>query len=401
MNAMRKISFFIVLIFLTVTCDNSKPATQIKNENDISVVSEEVSKKLKQSINEYQGMTENPRNIDENGEVNFVPSRDWCSGFYPGVLWYAWELFGDSIYLEQAHNHTIILEKEKINGKTHDMGFKMYCSYGNGYRLTNDSAYRAILIESAYTLTTRFNEKIGCLRSWDHNTDKWDFPVIIDNMMNLELLFWAFKETGDSLFYKISVSHADKTIENHFRADNSSFHVVDYDPETGRVVKKNTHQGYSDESAWARGQAWGLYGYTMMYRETKDEKYLNQALKINDFLFIDKNMPEDLVPYWDFDAPGIPDEPRDASAAAIIASALYELGNYVEPDKKEMFFENADNIVYSLASDTYFCSEAETHSFLLDHSTGSKPGNSEVDTPIIYADYYFIEALIRKIDIDH
>lgn len=400
MKVLYKVSIAIGLIFFTIACNNSETAPQSENEIDIAIVSDAVSKRLQKAISEYQNMKQNPRNISEVGSVDFVPSRDWCSGFYPGVLWYAWELYGDSLYLKAAQEHTSILEKEKSNGTTHDMGFKMYCSYGNGYRLTKDETYHDILIESAYTLTTRFDEKTGCIRSWDHNTDKWQYPVIIDNMMNLELLMWAFHETNDSLFLNISLSHADKTLENHFRADYSSFHVVDYDPETGEVVQKNTHQGYSDESAWARGQAWGLYGYTMMYRETGNEKYLEQALKIYDFLFSNPNMPEDMVPYWDFDAPDIPDEPRDASASAIIASALYELGGYSNSTKQLEIFAYADKILASLSSEKYLYPESSEHSFLLDHSTGNMNKSSEVDTPIIYADYYFIEALLRKMKLE-
>lgn len=398
---MKIFSYLLLIVFVVFTpACNSKPKKELSKDIDYNIAIEAVSKRLQKTLIEYDGMQQNPRNLEEDGSVNFVPSTDWCSGFYPGVLWYAWEMYGDSVYLLAAKEPTEILEKEKNNATTHDMGFKMYCSYGNGYRLTKDETYHDILVESAYTLTTRFNEEIGCLRSWDHNADKWIFPVIIDNMMNLELLMWAFHETNDSLFLNISVSHADKTMENHFRADYSSYHVIDYDPETGEVVKKNTHQGYSDESAWARGQAWGLYGYTMMFRETGDEKYLDQALNIYDFLFANANMPEDLVPYWDFNDPDIPDVPRDASAAAVIASALYELGEFTETNKQTEIFRNADKILMSLSSEEYFCSDSSEHSFLLGHSTGNMNKNSEVDTPIIYADYYFMEALHRKKNID-
>jgi hypothetical protein len=273
------------------------------------------------------------------------------------------------------------------------MGFKMYCSYGTGYRVTSDPAYKEVLIQSAKTLSTRFNPVVGCIRSWDHHKEQWGFPVIIDNMMNLELLFAATRFSGDSSFYKIAVSHANTTMANHFRSDYSSYHVVDYDTATGKVVKKNTHQGYADESAWSRGQAWGLYGYTMCYRETGDPVYLQQAEHIAAFILHHPNLPKDKVPYWDFNAPDIPNEPRDASAAAVMASALYELSRY-SSHKKE-YLTVANTILQSLTAN-YRSAIGGNKGFLLLHSTGSKPSNSEVDVPLNYADYYYLEALLRS-----
>ena len=341
------------------------------------------------------GPLTNPRTIEPDGKLRLVPSRDWTSGFYPGELWYMYEYTGNEEWANQARHYTEHLEREKFNGGTHDMGFKMYCSFGNGLRLTGDANYRDILLQSARTLITRYKEKVGCLRSWDHSTDKWGCPVIIDNMMNLELLFWAFRESGDSIFYNIAVNHARTTIRNHYRPDYSSYHVVDYDTITGEVLHRHTHQGLAHESAWSRGQAWGLYGYTMCYRDTKLPEFLEQARHIENFLFTHRNMPEDLVPYWDFDAPNIPDEPRDASAAAVMASALYELSGYI-PEKSADYIAKADKILESLSSPAYRSPLNENRGFLLLHSTGSKPGNSEVDVPLVYADYYFLEALLRK-----
>ena len=341
------------------------------------------------------GTLTSPRTIEPDGKLRLVASRDWTSGFYPGELWYMYEYTGKEEWANQARHYTEPLEREKFNGGTHDMGFKMYCSFGNGLRLTGDANYRDILLQSARTLITRYREKVGCLRSWDHNADKWQCPVIIDNMMNLELLFWAFRESGDSIFYNIAVNHARTTIRNHFRPDYSSYHVVDYDTITGEVLHRHTHQGLAHESAWARGQAWGLYGFTMCYRATGLPEFLEQARHIENFLFTHRNMPEDLVPYWDFDAPDIPDEPRDASAAAVMASALYELSGYI-PEKSADYIAKADQILESLSSPAYRSPLNENHGFLLLHSTGSKPGNSEVDVPLAYADYYFLEALMRK-----
>ena len=334
----------------------------------------------------------NPRNIDPNGFLRMVASHDWTSGFFPGELWYMYEYTKDDFWKEKARKQTELLEQEKWNGSTHDMGFKMYCSYGNGYRLTQDSGYKDILLQSAYTLIRRYNPKVGCIRSWDHSRDKWQCPVIIDNMMNLELLYWAFKETGDSVYYNIANTHARTTIKNHFRDNYSSYHVIDYDTITGDVLHKHTHQGYNHESAWSRGQAWGLYGYTMCYRETKLPEFLSQAENIANYIFTNPTMPEDMVAYWDFDAPGIPNEPRDASAAAVMACAMYELSMY-NPEKAALYKKWADTIVESL-SKNYRAQLEGDRGFLLLHSTGAR--NFERDVPLVYADYYFLEALLKK-----
>jgi len=333
-----------------------------------------------------------PRTLDK-GELKMVASKDWTSGFFPGQLWFLYEYTGKPVWRQQAESFTANIEKEKTNAGSHDMGFKVYCSFGTGYRLTKNTRYRDIIIDAAKTLSLRFNPVIGCIRSWDHHKERWGFPVIIDNMMNLELLFAATQLSGDSSFYKIAVSHANTTMKNHFRADYSSYHVVDYDTVSGRVVKKETYQGYADESAWARGQVWGLYGYTMCYRFTKNKKYLEQAEKIAAFILNHRNLPADLVPYWDFNAPNIPNEERDASAAAVLASGLYELSTYSKNGK--LYKEKGDRIVASLTN-SYRSPVGENKGFILLHSTGSKPAKSEVDVPLNYADYYYLEALLRS-----
>ena len=346
--------------------------------------------------NNKNGVLVSPRTI-ENGKLRLVASKDWTSGFFPGNLWYLYELTKDEDRKVQAEKFTALIEKEKMNGTTHDMGFKIYCSFGNGYRLTGNQHYKDVIIQSAKTLITRFNPKVGALRSWDHNSDKWDFPVIIDNMLNLELLFEATRLTGDSTYHDIAVKHANTTMKNHFRPDYSTWHVISYNPETGAVEKRNTHQGYSDDSAWARGQAWGIYGYTMCYRYTKNPAYLAQAENIARFIFSNKNMPKDLIPYWDFDAPKIPNEPRDVSAAAVISSALYELSTY---SKKEDYLKLAKKITATIAS-KYKSADGANKGFILDHSTGHYPKNSEIDVPINYADYYFLEGLVREERLKH
>ncbi|TDH20079.1 glucuronyl hydrolase [Segetibacter sp. 3557_3] len=332
-----------------------------------------------------------PRTLD-SGMLKLVASRDWTSGFFPGQLWFLYEYTRDKKWKTAAEQFTSDIEREKTNGGTHDMGFKVYCSFGTGYRLTRNPHYKDVIIEAAKTLSTRFNAKAGVIKSWDNRT-RWKYPVIIDNMMNLELLFAATKLTGDKTFYNIAVSHANTTIKNHFRKDLSSYHVVDYDTTDGSILQKTTHQGYSDESAWSRGQSWGLYGYTMCYRETKNKNFLSQAEKIAGYMLNHPNLPVDKVPYYDFDAPGIPNEPRDASAAAVMASALYELSTFSSNGAK--YKAAADKILESLTNQ-YRSKVGENKGFLLLHSTGSAPSKSEVDVPLSYADYYYLEALLRS-----
>ncbi|MDR1344343.1 MAG: glycoside hydrolase family 88 protein [Tannerellaceae bacterium] len=323
-------------------------------------------------------------------------SKWWCSGFFPGLLWYLYENDSRQELLDYAVEYTARIAGEQYNTHTHDLGFMLYCSFGNAFRLTDDTACLQVLLTGAASLATRYNPTIGLIRSWDHtNGGQWQYPVIIDNMMNLELLFMAARESGDKSYYDISVSHADKTMEQHFRQDYSSYHVVSYDTITGLPHVKQTHQGYADESAWARGQAWGLYGYTVAYRETKDVRYLEQAKHIAAFLLSHPNMPEDYIPYWDFNAPGIPDEPRDASAAAIICSALIELSDYVDETLASQYLKVAEKQIRTLASPEYTALPGENGNFILMHSVGHLPGNSEVDVPLTYADYYYVESLMR------
>lgn len=340
----------------------------------------------------------NPRTVLPDGSTWYVDVDDWCSGFFPGSLWYLGELTGDSDWNKRAAAYTETLDTVQYLTWHHDVGFMIGSSYLNGYRLAGHEQYVPVVVNAARSLATRFRPGAGVIQSW--NVDKgwqsergWACPVIIDNMMNLEILFEATRFTGDSTYYNVAVSHANTTLANHFRADNSCYHVVDYDPETGDVRKRQTAQGYADESSWARGQAWALYGYTMCYRYTGDKRYLDHALKVCDMIFSDPSMPDDLVPYWDYDAHGIPDEPRDASAAACTASALYELSTYL-PDGG--YKDLADKVMTSLASPAYRAPIGTNGHFLLMHSVGSIPHGHEIDVPINYADYYFLEALLRK-----
>lgn len=344
-----------------------------------------------------------PRTVDAEGKMIYARRKwDWTVGFFPGSLWYLYDLTGDGYWKRKAECYTKYLEKEQYNTTHHDIGFVVGCSFLNGLRMGHKEEYKPVVVQAAKSLATRFRPEAGVIQSW--NIDKgrplqmgWKCPVIIDNMMNLELLFEATRLSGDSTYYNIAVSHADQTLENHFREDGSSYHVVDYDPRTGEVLGRCTAQGYSDESAWARGQAWAIYGYTMAYRYTRRPEYLDRAEKVYEFVFTHLNLPADLVPYWDFDALNIPNEPRDASAAAIIASALYELNCF--SDNKE-YKNTADKILEALSSPAYRAETGRNHYFLLMHSVGSWPDHVEVDVPLNYADYYYLEALKRKRDVE-
>ncbi|MEX1114517.1 MAG: glycoside hydrolase family 88 protein [Akkermansiaceae bacterium] len=329
----------------------------------------------------------------ENGKLVTVGPKDWTSGFIAGSLWYLYEFSQDPKWLAAAQDYTNRLESIKDYRGSHDVGFMLGCSYGHGYRLTKNPAYRTVLLDGAASLAMRFNPQVGQLRSWDHG--KWSFPVIIDNMMNLEFLMSATRESGETRFKEISISHADHTLKHHFRPDFSSFHVVDYDPANGEVLAKKTHQGAADDSAWARGQAWGLYGYTMMFRETGNPAYLEQAVQIGNFILKHPRLPADKIPYWDFDAPDIPSAPRDASAAAIMSSALIELSGLTQGEQSAAFLELARQQLRSLSSPAYLAKAGDNGNFLLMHSVGHLPKPSEVDVPLNYADYYFLEALLR------
>lgn len=317
----------------------------------------------------------------------------WCSGFYPGTLFYLYEETGNKDLYTEGERMLKLLEREQYNVSTHDIGFMMYCSYGNANRIVPQSGYKDIMVNSARSLISRFSPVVGCIKS--HNRKPNDYVVIIDNMMNLELLFWAAEATGDSTFYDIAVKHADTTLKNHFRADNSLYHGINYDPKTGGIQSYQGGQGVSEQSAWARGQAWGLYGYTLMYRFTKDSKYLDQAVRIAEFVLNHPNMPKDLIPYWDYNAPDIPNELRDASAAAINCAGLLELCQYMPKLQGDGYFRAAEKMLQVLSSSEYTAEVGTNGGFILKHSVGNMPAGTEVDAPLTYADYYYVEALCR------
>lgn len=346
-------------------------------------------------LDTIKGKSGFPRTV-EQGEVKLVNVRDWTIGFFPGSLWYLFEATGDAKWRTAAVQYTQATAPAKFDGSNHDLGFMLYCGYGNGLRLGGGPAYRDALLAGATTLVTRFNPKVGSIQSWNIPAGKdWTFPVIVDNMMNLELLMWAAREAQEPHYRAVAIAHADTTLKHHFRDDGSSYHLVDYTTQGPTVRSRVTVQGHADGSAWARGQAWGLYGYTMMYRETKYSAYLQQARKIAAFVMNHPRLPADKVPYWDFDDPAIPAAPRDSSAAAIISSALLELSRFVPPDEGRRYAAFAEHQLRSLSSAAYLAAPGENGGFLLKHATGHKPAGREIDVPLNYGDYYFLEALLR------
>ncbi len=382
---MKKLSIFL---FISLTF-NALSQSKIDVKKQFSLAAQQYEGMLKS----HQDITKTPQSTNKDGSPRDMPTEWWCSGFFGGSLWYIFQENKNSQWKSAAEKWTMAIEKEQYNTHTHDLGFMLYCPFGNGYRLTQNPEYKKVMLEGAKSLATRFNPKYGVIKSWDKH-EGYDYPVIIDNMMNLEFLFWAARESGDKSFYNICISHADSTLKNHFRPDGSSYHVICYG-EGGKVLRKKTHQGYADESAWARGQAWALYGYTVMYRETKLKRYLEQAEKIAKFYLNNPNLPKDKIPYWDFNAPNIPNEERDASAGAITASALLELSKIVGGKKGQEYFKNAEEMLLSLSNDVYKAKIGTNNHFILMHSTGHKPGKSEIDVPLVYADYYYLEGLLR------
>jgi hypothetical protein len=390
------LAFFVFGLLTSVSCVAQKIVRLQPKQQLVRLI----DGNLRQAANQYKVMMGKvpadrlPKTYFAMGDRLETSGPEWwTSGFYPGTLLYLYEFSHDTSLLHEATRRLKLLEKEQFNKGTHDLGFMMYCSFGNARRILNTKEYDDILMNSARSLSTRFNPNVGCIKSWDHG--KWEFPVIIDNMMNLELLFWATHFSGDSSFYRIGVTHANTTMKNHFRPDYSSFHVVDYDTATGAVRARVTAQGFSDSSAWARGQSWGLYGYTVMYRSTHDPRYLEQAEHIAHFILTNPNLPADKIPVWDYNAPEGQRALRDASAGAIMASALIELSRYVTPERGREYLDAAEQIIVNLSSNTYHAVVGSNGGFILKHSVGHLPARSEVDVPLTYADYYFVEAMLR------
>jgi len=360
-----------------------------------------VNKDLKFSVQQYKSLMrilpsgKMPKTYDAVADTLVTSDSDWwCSGFYPGTLWYLYEYSSDAAIKREAENRMEIIKQAASDSGNHDLGFKIFCSFGNAYHITGQPEYKQTVLTAAKSLASRYRPSIKSIQSWDSSA-MYRCPVIIDNLMNLELLEWSSKNGGGIGFGEIAVNHANTTMKNHFRPDYSSYHLIDYNLSTGKVMRKITRQGAADSSAWSRGQAWGLYGYTMMYRFTKNTRYLSQAKHIAKFILYHPHLPADKIPYWDFDAPGIPNTYRDASAAAVMASAFLELGKYTKGQSRIEYIATAEKIIQVLSSPVYLAKLGTNGGFLLKHSVGALPFKSEVDVPLTYADYYFVEALIR------
>ncbi len=415
---MKQIKHFAIAAIASIamiSCGSSNGSSEFVAENFefAEQQTQHMVEVMKENIGEKVLM---PRTTLPDGSIRYTSMTDWTSGFFPGTLWYLYEYTNSPEWKAEATRFTNALEEIQYYTNDHDIGFMMYCSYGNQYRLTTDKAekerIKKILVQSAESLITRFNPTVGAIESWNSNKSWngtiWHNPVIIDNMMNLELLYFASEVTGDPKYADIATTHATTTMKNHFREDFSSYHVVDYDAETGEVLHRQACQGYSDNSMWARGQGWGIYGFTLVYRATHDPKFLAFAENLANCYLDHKNLPADMVPYWDFNVneegfnpdfkwqPELYAEymPRDASAAAIVTSALFELSDYSEK-YGEKFEAAAVKTLKSLASEEYRAPLHENNDFLLMHSTGSLPHGAEIDKPLVYADYYFLEALLR------
>ena len=391
---MLKKQNLILLIFgsllLNVACKSNSAIGNGQKMAGNSLIVERCQKLLEYPVDSLSF----PRSMSvDDGAIRKVDSGDWTSGFFPGNLWMLYELTGDRKYRKKATEWTSFVTKERHNIGTHDIGFMIYCSLGTGFNVSGKKEYRELILDAAKTLSKRFDNNVGCTRSWDFGKNQWEFPVIIDNMMNLELLFEATKISGDSIYHQMAVQHANTTMENHFRSDNSTYHLVDYNPINGKVNKKMTHQGFSDESAWARGQAWAIYGYTMAHRYTRNSAYLAQAEATAKYYLQHTNLPKDGIPYWDFDAPQIPNAPRDVSASTIVASALFELYSFTG---KEQYLNYSKKVLKTLRLEKYILDRYVSGPFILGNSTGHWPAQDEISQPIIYADYYFLEAILRE-----
>ena len=407
---MIKKIFIIGAYILFTTCTFGQNLNNLK-ENTSNVFSTAVQQ-YSTLLDSANVQMKYPRS-SKNGNLTYVTIEEWTGGFWPGALWYVYEYTQDPKWKEAATKWTESLESNQFNTKHHDIGFMMYNSYGNAYRLTNNEKYKAILVQSAKSLCKRYNDKVGAIKSWNDKPsldgkDTMRYPVIIDNMMNLELLFFASKITGDTTYKHIAIKHAEKTMQNHLRPDFSSYHVINYDTITGKALHKETNQGFAHNSTWTRGQAWGVYGFTMTYRETGDKRFLNTAIKMADFFINNKNLSSDKIPNWDFNvnqvgynppataqAINLTYIPKDASAAAILASALLELSNYAGT-KGATYKLIANQILTSLSSNYYLATPGTNNGFVLMHCTGNANRLSEVDKPIMYGDYYFLEALLRE-----
>lgn len=402
-NKKRYLFCFIPLLLLAVSVVSCQKRQQDQQSSSVPEVHpkdnlEFARKQLRHALaNSYDDSLGYPRTV-KNGSVHWVQASNWTSGFFPGELWLMYKYTGETFWKKKAKQWTANLKSQQYNTGTHDVGFMMGSSYGNGHRLSHSKKYKSILLQSARSLASQFDPDVRAIKSWSW-TD-WEYPVIIDNMINLQLLFYATKISGDSTFYHIAKQHALTTLKHHFRPDGSTYHVVSYDSTSGEVLWRGTWQGYADSSTWARGESWALYGFTMAYRYTHDKRFLRQAQEVAHFILNSKHLPDNGIPYWDYDAPDIPNAPRDASAAAIMSSAFIELSHYVEPQDSARYIKMAATILHSLSQSPYRAKKVGgNHGFILRKSVGSMPHHTEVSAPLVYTDYYYIQANLRYLNL--
>ena len=405
---MKKIyshTFWIVLSSITLICSGCKISrhSASHSQNKIQQLDpvknlDFASRQLHYAVDKYPDSTRFPRTTHRNGKIKEVPANDWTSGFFPGELWLMYKYTGKPFWKAKAEAWTRQLSSQQYNTHTHDVGFMINCSYGNGLKFTGNNKYKQVIINAAKSLVTRFNPKVGAIKSWDHT--KWEYPVIIDNMMNLVLLFHATQVSGDSTFYHIAETHAMTTMKILVRSNGSTWHVAGFDTTTGKVIWRGTHQGYANNSTWARGEAWALYGFTMAYRYTKDIKLLNTAKKIAHFILTNNHLPDNYLPYWDYDDPSIPNAPKDASAAAIMSSGFIQLSGFVNNKLGSKYLKAARKMLSSLSSPGFRAKGVGSNAgFILKRSVGNKPAGSEISVPEVYADYYYIEANLRYLNL--
>ncbi len=386
---------------MVLACSGMEKQENSSEEFDVEEALEHCKVKLYYSIKNFQDEKRLPRHI-KKGEQHWSGSsiNSWTVGFYPGILWKMYDYSKEQEFLLNAQFYTQMLEPIKsLPWKTHDLGFMMYYSYGLGYEITKNQHYKAVLLEVADSLATLYKPEVGIMESWPWMKRKkgWPHTTIIDNMMNLELLFWAAENGGKQILKEIAIAHALRTRKDFIREDNSTVHVVVYDSISSKVIKKVTDQGYSDYSTWSRGQAWGIYGFAKAYQYSGKQEFLETSQKLADY-YLD-NLPADLIPYWDFNAPNIPNEEKDASAASITASALFDLSQMVsDSEQSERYFKAGKEILKNLSSANYL---SENSDAFLEKSVGSHAGKQEVGIPIIYADYYYLEALLKLKEIQN
>ncbi len=333
-----------------------------------------------------------PRSLHADGSLKLVSGEDWTQGFFPGALWLLYETTHDAFFEKQALMATSPLEPLKHFTGHHDVGFIIHSSFGQAFRLTGHTEYAVVMADAAVSLMSRFSIGAGVIVSLEPFAG-WRCPVLVDTLMNLELLFRVSELTGDITFADTAIRHADTTLHSHCRPDGGCNHLVDFDPENGTVRDIGSHQAFSGDSVWARGHAWAVYGFTMIYRYTGEARFLCQAEKTARYFLGHPHFPADGIPYWDLAAPHIPEEPRDSSAAAILASALIELD--VLSGKQGFYRDRAASILRTLVSPEYQALFRQNGCFLLKHGVGNRKEGTEVDVPLIYGDYYFLEALTR------